>query len=277
MKLGMVTYMWGAEWDLPTLLKNCSETGFQGVELRTTHQHGVEITLNEQQRIDVRKRFGDSGIELVGLGSACDYHNADAAVVQKNIELTKQFAILSHDVGGSGVKVRPNGLVSGKDRAGTVAQIGKALAECGEFAEGYGQEIRLEVHGKGTSDLSLIKEIIDAASCPNVVVCWNSNPGEVVEGSIRKNFDLVKNNLGRTVHIHDLFDTSYPYRELFTLLRSIDYHGYCLSESPATTDPVRVMRYYRALWLEQIRPEPKENPKPDTQSRRSELLRFRNG
>ncbi|MGE3315597.1 MAG: sugar phosphate isomerase/epimerase family protein, partial [Planctomycetaceae bacterium] len=247
MKLGMVTYMWGAEWDLPTLLKNCVESGFQGVELRTTHKHGVEPALSEMERNNVRSRFADSGIELVGLGSACDYHSEDPAQLKKQIELTKQFTILSHDCGGTGVKVRPNSLVKGKDRAASVAQIGAALAECGEFAEGYGQEIRLEVHGKPTSDLTIIKEIMEAAGRSNVVVCWNSNPGEVENGSIRKNFELVKSHLGRTVHIHDLFDRSYPYKELFALLRGIDYHGYCLSDSPATTDPVRVMRYYRAL------------------------------
>ena len=42
MQLGLVTYMWGADWDLPTLIKNCQLTGFRGVELRTAHKHGVE-------------------------------------------------------------------------------------------------------------------------------------------------------------------------------------------------------------------------------------------
>ena len=35
MQLGLVTYQWGAEWNLETLLKNCAETGFAGLELRT--------------------------------------------------------------------------------------------------------------------------------------------------------------------------------------------------------------------------------------------------
>ena len=48
------------------------KTGFAGVELRTTQQHGVEPTLSEAQRQEVAKRFADSGVELVGLGTACD-------------------------------------------------------------------------------------------------------------------------------------------------------------------------------------------------------------
>ena len=35
MKLGLVTYLWGRDWDLPTLIANCEKTGFLGVELRT--------------------------------------------------------------------------------------------------------------------------------------------------------------------------------------------------------------------------------------------------
>ena len=66
MQLGMVTYLWGAKWDLPTLIKNCEQTGFAGVELRSTHAHGVEVTLNEQERTEVRKRFANSPGDVCG-------------------------------------------------------------------------------------------------------------------------------------------------------------------------------------------------------------------
>lgn len=255
MKLGIVTYMWGAEWDLPTILLNCAETGFEGVELRTTHKHGVEPSLTEVERRDVRKRFVDSPIRFLGPGTACEYHNPDHGIVQQNIELTKKFVELSHDLGGTGVKVRPNGFVKGEDRAKTIERIGQALRTCGEHAAGFGQEIRVEVHGKGTSEPAVMREIMDAADHPQVVVCWNSNPGETVNGSLTRSFDLLKAKLGGTVHIHDLYDRTYPYRELFTLLKSQNYSGFCLSESPATTDPQRVMRYYRALFDELARAE----------------------
>jgi sugar phosphate isomerase/epimerase len=253
MNLGMVTYMWGAKWDLPTLIKNCADTGFTGVELRSTHAHGVEVTLNEAERKDVRLRFADSPVTLVGLGSACEYHSPDKKVVQDNIELTRKFIVLSHDVGGSGVKVRPNRLVEGEDRDTTIARIGMALRECGRFAADYDQEIRLEVHGPGTSDLMVIREIMQVADHPRVAVCWNSNPGETIDGSLKHNFDLVRDRLSKVVHIHDLYDEQYPYRELFALLKDAKFDGYCLSESPPTDDPLRVMRYYKALWEELTR------------------------
>lgn len=254
MKLGIVTYMWGAEWDLPTLIKNCEQTGFDGVELRTTHKHGVEVTLSKEQRREVKKRFDDSPVKFVGPGSACEFQNPDHGIVQQNIELTKKFVELSADIGGTGVKVRPNGFAKGEDRNKTIERIGLALRECAKFAEGYKQEIRVEVHGSGTQDPAVMKQIFEVADHPLVVACWNSNPGETVNGSIAHNFNLLKNKLGSTVHIHDLYDTAYPYRELFALLHAQGYKGYCLSESPATTDTVRVMRYYKALYQELLRP-----------------------
>lgn len=250
----MVTYLWGAKWDLPTLLKNCETTGFAGVELRSTHKHGVEVTLTKAERKQVRKRFADSPVECVGLGSACEYHSADHGVLMRNIDLTKKFIELSADVGASGVKVRPNGFVKGVPREKTIEQIGKALNTCGKFAAEYKQQIRVEVHGRGTKEPAVMQKIMEVANHPSVTVCWNSNPGETINGSLRKNFDRLKNRLGDVVHIHDLYDKRYPYRELFSLLRSTNFKGYCLSESPPTSDPIRVMHYYKALFEELNRP-----------------------
>src|SRR5215510_2890337 len=105
---GLVTYMWGADWDLPTLLANCKKTNVLGVELRTTHAHKVEPTLNDTERGEVAARFSDAGVVCVGIGSDERYDSPDPAVVKKAIERTKEFVRLSHDIGGSGVKVKPN-------------------------------------------------------------------------------------------------------------------------------------------------------------------------
>ena len=254
MKLGMVTYMWGAKWDLPTLIKNCETTGFGGVELRTTHAHGVEVALSDAERAEVRKRFDDSPVDCVGMGSACEFHSPDEKVVRENIELVKKFVVLSHDVGGSGVKVRPNRLSENDDRPAVVARIGNALRECGQFAADYGLEIRLEVHGRGTSDPAVVRDIMAIADHPQVGVCWNSNPTDVADGSVKHGFEMLKDRLSSVTHINNLYDPAYPYRELFALLRAANYDGWCLAECPETSDPIRLMHYYKALWQELVVP-----------------------
>src|SRR3954462_3288354 len=45
LKTGAVTYNIAKDWDLETILRNLAAAGIEGVELRTTHAHGDEISL----------------------------------------------------------------------------------------------------------------------------------------------------------------------------------------------------------------------------------------
>ncbi len=247
-QLGIVTYNIAKDWDLPTILTRLEKLGYDGVELRTTHAHRVEVNLGKAARDEVRKRFGDSPVQLAGLGSAFEYHAADPAIVRKNIDDTKEYVRLAHDVGAPGVKVRPNGVPRGADLDATLRRIGQALHEVGEDATGFGIAIRVEVHGSVTSDLNNFAKILAYADHPNVFACWNSNPSDVKGGSIKETFALVAPKI-HEVHLRDLTDQDYPWRELFALLKAQKYENFTLAEIPESTDPERVLRYFRALWL----------------------------
>ena len=122
---------------MPTILTRLEKLGYEGVELRTTHAHKVEVNLTRAERDEVRKRFEDSPVQLAGLGSAFEYQAADPAVVRKNIDETKEYVRLAHDVGSPGVKVRPNGVPKGADLDATLRQIGRALHEIGDDADEF--------------------------------------------------------------------------------------------------------------------------------------------
>jgi len=248
LRLGTVTYNLAKDWDIAMIIRNCEEAKFEGVELRTTHAHGVEVSLSKAQREEVKKRFAESKVELMGLGSAFDYHTPDQAKLRKDIEATKEYIVLAHDVGATGVKVRPNGLPKEVPAEKTLEQVGKSLRGLGEFADGYGQQIRLEVHGAGTSLLPNIKKIMDVANHKSVGVCWNSNQTDLEGEGFDHNFNLVKDKIV-TVHMRDLFLDEYPFRRLLARLNEIGFTGFCLAEIPDSADPVRVMKYYRALFL----------------------------
>jgi sugar phosphate isomerase/epimerase len=247
-QLGIVTYNIAKDWDLTTILAKLEALGYEGVELRTTHAHKVEVDLTKPQREEVRKRFEDSPVQLAGLGSAFEYQAKDPAVVRKNIEGTKAYVRLAHDVGAPGVKVRPNGIPKGADLEATLRQIGRALHEVGEDAKDFGIEIRLEVHGAVTAQLEHFARILRYADHPNVYACWNSNETDLKGGSIAETFALVGDRIGE-VHLRDLTDQDYPWRQLFALLKSRNYDGFTLAEIPESSDPDRVLRYFRALWL----------------------------
>jgi sugar phosphate isomerase/epimerase len=247
-RLGTVTYNLAKDWDVPTIIRNCEDAKFEGVELRTSHAHGVEVALTPSQRLDVAKRFRDSKVELMGLGSAFDYHTPDQAKLRKDIDATKEYIVLAHDVGARGVKVRPNGLTKEVPKEKTLDQIGKSLRELGEFGDSHGVQIRLEVHGPETSLLPNIKTITDAAHHRNVGVCWNSNQTDLAGEGFDYNFNLVKDKIF-TVHMRDLYLEEYPFRRLLGRLTEIGFNGFCLAEIPESNDPVRVMKYFRGLFL----------------------------
>jgi sugar phosphate isomerase/epimerase len=245
MKFGFVTYLWGKDWDLATLIANCEKAGLLGVELRTEHAHGVESNLTAQQRQDVRKRFADSSVTLVGLGTNFCFHHVDPAKLRQDIEGAKEYIKLSYDVGGSGIKVKPNDLPDSVPREKTIEQIG-------QFGADYGQQIRLEVHGS-CSLLPVIKEIMDVASHPNVGVCWNCNQEDLAGEGLRYNFNLVKGRFSDTVHVRELNIGDYPYQELINLLVEMGYGGWVLLE--ARTEPQdrpKAMVEQHKLWEEML-------------------------
>ena len=258
-KLGTVTYNLGAKMDLDTLLRACRTSGFEAVELRTTHAHKVETALTADPRKEARKRIEDSGVRLWGFGSVCEFHSPDPAVVRKNIDDCRAWCALAADLGAKGVKVRPNGLPKGVEPARTLEQIGTALKECGKAAADHGVEIWVEVHGHGTALPRNMRTLMDHCGHPSVGVCWNSNGTDLENGSLQAGFDLLKKDI-RSCHINELWNPKYPWRELFRNLKAIGYDRVTLAEipgvpeDPASKDPaaaaIRFMRYYRALWEE---------------------------
>jgi len=248
LKLGTVTYEIAKDWDVPTIIKNLTEVGMDAVELRTTHKHGVEISLTPAQRAEVRKRFDDSPVKIGGLGTTCEYHAADQAIVRKNVEETKAWVTLARDLGSPSVKVRPNGLPKEVPEEKTLEQIGKALAECGAFANDNGVKIQLEVHGEGTSRVPRIRKILDyGGKHPGVRVCWNSNQTDLLDGGFEANFKLLRDQIGQ-VHMRDLFLEEYPFRQLIAALAEMKFQGYCFAEIPESNDPVRVLKYFRGVF-----------------------------
>ena len=209
MRLGLVTYNLAADWDISTIIRNCEAARFEGVELRTTHGHKVEVNLSKDERSEVKKRFNDSEVQLMGLGSTFDYHTPDQAKLRQDLEATKDYILLARDVGATGVKVRPNALPKEVPIEKTLAQIGRALSEVGDFARDQGLVIRLEVHGPGTAFPPHIKTILEAANHPSVGACWNSNATDLDGEGWDHNFDLLKDKIF-SVHMADLFAEDIP-------------------------------------------------------------------
>jgi len=235
MKLGFVTYLWGKDWDQDTIIKNLSAANILGVELRVEHAHKVSTSLSKEERAVVKKKFSDSPVQIVGMGTNQQYDYPEPEKLRESIEQTKAFFQLSHDIGGKGVKVKPNQFRAGVPHEKTIEQIGTALNELAKYGADMGQTLRLEVHGNETQELPNIKAIMDVATHPNATVCWNCNAQDLIGEGLEANFNMVKARFGDICHVRELNDTTYPYQDLMNLFMKNKYEGWILLE--CRTDP----------------------------------------
>jgi len=253
MRFGLVTYQWGKDWDLPTLIANCEKAGYLGVELRTQHAHGVETSLSASERAAVKQRFADSPVTCVGYGSNFEFHSPDPAEVRKNIEGTKEYIKLCKDIGASGIKVKPNGIPKEVPWEKTIAQIASSLNEVGRYASDLGQVVRVEVHGSVSQEIPNMKAIFEQVTEKNVGMCWNCNDQDLNPPGLDPNFNSVKQYFGDTVHVRELNDESYPYQQLMDLFVNMKYKGWILLE--ARTEPadrVAAMKEQLGIFNEMI-------------------------
>jgi len=245
-QLGCVTYNLLQNMDLDTCIKTLEQTGFAAIELRTGHKHGVEPSIDAAARASVRERFARTKIRLLSYGSTCEFESPDPSVRRQNVDTGKSFVDLAKDTGAIAVKVRPNGLPAGVPVETTLKNIAGGLHELAEYGQSKGIEIWMEVHGPKTQEFPLASQILHAADHRNLGACWNSNPTDVVDGSVKQAFAALGPFI-RNCHINDL-TSGYPYREFFRLLRESGYSRYTLAEVAESKESDRFMLYYRALW-----------------------------
>lgn len=253
MKLGLVTYQWAKDWDLPTLIANCEKTGFGAVELRTEHAHKVETNLSALQRTEVRRRFADSNVVCLGYGSNFEYHSPDPAKLKWNIDQTKEYIKLCKDIGATGIKVKPNGIPIEVPREKTIAQIAASFNEIGKFAQDYGLLVRVEVHGNVSQEIPNMRAMFEQVTEQNVKMCWNCNEQDLLPPGLEANFNSVKKWFGDTVHVRELNVGEYPYQQMFDLFNGINYNGWILLEARTEpADKIAAMKEQKVLFDKMI-------------------------
>lgn len=254
LKFGLTSYQWGADWDIPTMITNCSRAKALGVELRTSakYKHGVEIDIAAERRREVKKTFADSPVKLVGINSAERFDLPDPAALRAAIENAKAHVKLAHDVGATGIRVFPNAFHKEVPEEQTLAQIAKSLNELGRFARDYGQRIRIENHGP-VGTLANLRKIMDQVDQKNVGIKLNGDARENEGGRFAQNFALIKDRLGDTLHMRMLRESEFPYQLQWDLLIGAGWDGWCfVEESVKVPDRVQSLIEERQMWEKMV-------------------------
>ena len=226
MKLSLDTYSICQTMSLDHLLGVLVDNGFVAVEFRCEagQAHGVELEAGPAQRRELRARIERPGLEVSVLSTGQRFESPDQDVRALAVDRSKRFVELADDMGARGIRVFGNDFPSGVPREDVVSYVGDSLREIGEFAEGTGVDVLLEMHGQFYY-WEYALGAVRAAQHPHVAINYNSDPRDLVDGSVAFVLEQVADEI-RHVHLHDLADTAYPYRELLGALAKRGYPGF---------------------------------------------------
>jgi Xylose isomerase-like TIM barrel len=254
LKFGLTSYQWGADWDIPTMIANCTKAKAFGVELRTSakYKHGVELNIDAAARAEVKRMFSGSPVKLVGINSAERFDWPDAAALKTAIEAAKAHAKLAHDTGATGIRVFPNQFQKGVPEGQTLEQIARSVNEVGKYAADFGQMVRMENHGP-VGTLVNLRTIMSMVEQKNVRIKLNGDVRDNEGGKFAQNFAGIKDKLGDTLHMRWLDGSQFPYQLQWDLLTAMNWDGWCfVEESVKVPDRVQALIEMRETWEKSI-------------------------
>ncbi len=90
---------------------------------------------------------------------------------------------------------------------------------------------------------------MDQVVQPSVRVKLNSDKRDTKGEGFESNFNLVKDLLGETLHLHNLKDTEFPYQLQMDLLVKMGWSGWQMLEvSDEVPDRVQALIEQRQIW-----------------------------
>ncbi len=248
MKLCLLTFNLGRDFELDELIEVCDRYGYEGVECRAQadHGHGIELDTTPEERAEIKAKFEAAHVNLAGISTGARFESLDPAERQEQIDISRQFIDLAADVGAPRIRVFGNAFPEGADKDEVIENVGAALREIAEHAEGTGVDCNLEMHGDFYRWEYTLRAV-ELADHDRIGVVYNCDRREPNWGPISTFIDPVKDYL-RHVHLHDIESSVYPYQDLFRILRNLGYHGYVSLEASPSEDAERVIALYARLY-----------------------------
>jgi sugar phosphate isomerase/epimerase len=247
-KLCLLTFNLGRDFELDELLEVCDRYGYEGVECRAqaNHGHGIELDTTAEESAEIKEKFAAARVNLAGISTGARFESLDPEERQKQIDISKQFIDLAADVGAPRIRVFGNAFPEGADKDEVVENVGHALREIAEHAEGTGVDCNLEMHGDFYRWQYTLRAV-EIADHDRIGIVYNCDRRETAWGPISTFIEPVAQYL-RHVHLHDIESPDYPYQDLFRILRNMGYGGYLSLEASPSEDPERVLGLYARLY-----------------------------
>jgi len=253
MKLSIDTYVICGGMELDKLIDVSKSNGYVGIEFRAEsgQKHGVEPEIGKAQRQEIKRKMADAGMVTSCISTSVRYDSPDRTERAKNVERAKQFMELAADIDCGRIRTFGNDFPKGSDKGEVVKYVGESLREVAESSADHNVDVLLEMHGQFYY-WEYCLNAVKIADHPNVSINYNSDNRDMVDGSVAETYHHVAEHLTH-VHMHDLAEPTFPYKELFQLLKNDGYDNYMSLELGYNGgDPETVMKLYAALYRELI-------------------------
>lgn len=136
------------ELDLDQSLSLASRLGYDGIEPREGHAHGVSIERSAEERRAIKRRAEDAGVAIccIALGTAY----ADPSKADEAIERARRYIELAGDIGCGRIRVFGGRIPDGVSRQSAIDSVSQALSKLAPDAEAANVVVCLETHDDWT-------------------------------------------------------------------------------------------------------------------------------
>jgi sugar phosphate isomerase/epimerase len=202
LKVSCSTYAY-SYWELPAALVSIARAGFRGVELlvqpllrpgsggRSERHHHLRPEWPDSQLEEVRDHLRRLELAPVCISNSTDFLSPRSGSVEGDVDEVRRAVDLAVRFGAP--LVRPfatHALPPGIERRDAIRTVGRALHECGRYAEAQGVRLAVENHGPFPSEAPNMVAILRAADSPAVGLCLHI-PRDTAEQLIDDVPDLI--------------------------------------------------------------------------------------
>lgn len=185
---------------LAETLNLAARLGYDGIEPRIGHAHGIDADRTPEQRSAALRQARDAGVAIACLALGTQFANPEAA--PDSIESVRRFITLAHDLDCPVLRVFGGKIPEGIHRADATAAVAAALSQLGDEAKEAGVAICLETHDAWTHPDD-VAALMEQVAHPAIAVNWDFlHPTRISGVAVRAGFERLLPWI-RHVHVHD--------------------------------------------------------------------------
>lgn len=182
------------------LLSMAKRLGYDGVEPRMGHAHGIDGDLPTSQRKEMKERSTETGIAICCLASGNSFAHPDKT--ENSVEEIRRLIEVSRDLGCPAIRVFGGRISSEAERAAATDRVAEALLRLADEAQAADVKICLETHDSWTQP-SDVAAVMQRVNHPAIGVNWDIlHPQRIHKIPMRDAYDILSPWIHH-VHIHD--------------------------------------------------------------------------